>query len=106
MVTVGGVVGLAILLAINTVIAALGTRFFRLLLATRLGSIIFGTLFITMALVASTLILSGVFHLGFDLQDTYIATVVAIFIPFAIGATIDLVWVASPAEVEEALDGR
>lgn len=105
MVAAGEVFGLLLLMAINTMIAALGTRFFRLLLDTRVGSAVFGLLFVTMALLASTLILSGVFHMGFNLQDTYIVTIVAIIIPFALGATIDLVWVESPEEVDEQLYG-
>lgn len=103
MVAAGEVLGLVLLIAINTMIAAIGTRFFRLLLDSRIASVVFGVVFITMALLASTLILSGVFHMGFDLQDTFIATIVTIIIPFALGATIDLVWVETPEEVDEQL---
>lgn len=103
MVSPGEVIGLIVLVGINTAIAAVATRFFRLVLTTRLGSAIYIVIFVPILLVISTLILSGVLNLGFDLQDRYIAWLVAIFVPFAIGLTLDFVWVASPDEVREEL---
>lgn len=103
MVTVGSMLGLAVLIVVNTFIAAVATRFFRLALSTKFGTAIYTLLFVPALLVMSTLVLSGVIGLGVDLQDRAIAAMVTIAFPFAIAVTIDYVWVASPADVAEEL---
>ncbi len=103
MVSAGAVVGILILMAIHIMLAAIGTRFIRLYVETRTGEAIAILLVIPTLLFFSTLLLSGVFHLGFDLQDRWLAAMIAIVIPFALGLTIDYLWVASPEEVEQAI---
>lgn len=105
MVTVTGVAGLVLLVGINTVLAGIVTRFVRLVAVTRSGTAIGILVAVPLALTLSTMLLSGVFYLGVDLRDTTLAVILAIGIPMALGLTIDYVWVASPAEVEDALEG-
>lgn len=104
MVTGGEVVGLVLMMAINTVIAAIGTRFCRLAGSTVPRSAIGIVTVIPVLLLASTLLLSGAFGLGIDVGDPVLAVVLAISWPLLLGVTIDYVWVASPEEVEAAVE--
>lgn len=103
MVSPGAVFGVVLLLAIHTLIAAIATRFIRLFTETRLGCALAIGLVIPTILLFSTQLLSGVFHMGFDVQEPWIAAMLSIGLPLALGVTIDFLWVASPAEVERAL---
>lgn len=100
MVSPGEIAGVVLLLAINTVLAAISTRFARLVALTRLGTIIAILAVVTLVLTASTMLLSGVFHMGINVHDRMIAVLLAIGLPMAIGVTIDFLWVASPEAVE------
>jgi len=104
MVTVVGVVGLAILIGINTLIAAVGTRFFRIALVSRVGTIIYIGFFVPMVLLFTTLFLSGFLGLGFDLEDTYLVLLVAIGIPLVLGIGIDLKLARQPDEVDAVIE--
>lgn len=103
MVSAGAVAGLVLLVGIHTLVAAITTRFVRLSAATRIGVVAGVIVAVPLLLFASTLLLSGVFHLGVDVQDRWLAVLVAIGLPLALGATIDYLWVASPETVEAEL---
>lgn len=103
MVAIGELVGFVLLLAINTILAAISTRFARIVAQTRVGTVIAILLLGSLVLTFSTMFLSGVFYLGVDVQDRTIAVLVAIGIPLAIGVTIDYLWVATPDEVRAEL---
>ena len=103
MVSAGAAVGVAILIGVHTLIAAVTTRFLRLYADTPLGRTLAILLVVPLLLFLSTLVLSGALHLGFDLQDRWAAVLVAIGLPMAIGVTIDFIWVASPEAVEAEL---
>ena len=97
MVTAGEAAGLLFLVALNSAIAALITRFLRVRLHTRWGSAVYTVLAVPTLLTVTTLLLGA--FLGPDLGGP--ATVVAITIvtPFAIGVTFDYVWMPAPDEV-------
>ncbi|MFP4589852.1 MAG: hypothetical protein ACLFM8_00110 [Halobacteriales archaeon] len=104
MVSVGALAGLLLLLAANTVLAGVATRFARLWAVSRVGTLTAVVVAVPLALIASTLLLSGVLGLGVDVGDPTLAWLLAIAFPGALGVTIDYLWVASPEEVEVALD--
>lgn len=100
MVSVAGAVGLAVIVGVHTVIAAILTRFFRVRLATRWGTVVYTAFFVPVILLISTLIVSGVFRLGPDLGGPGAALFVMIGVPVALGATIDYFWMPAPADVD------
>lgn len=105
MVSPGGVLGIAVLIAVHTLLAGIATRFIRLYADTRVGTALAIATAIPIVLFLSTLVLSGPLQLGFDLQDRWLAAMIAIGLPLALGLTIDFLWVASPEEVEAELAG-
>lgn len=100
MVTVIDALGLALILVANTAVAALMTRFFRVRLSTRWGSFIYAILLCPFALLALTLLLSGVFALGPDLGSVGAVVATTIVLPTAAGITFDYFWMPSPDEVD------
>ena len=98
MVTLGTVVGLSVLVAVNTALAAVCTRFFRLRLHTRWGTALFVTAFVPVVLTVSLLIVGQlpVFR-GID-RDTVL--LVGILLPLSLGIVIDLFWMPHPDEVD------
>lgn len=104
MASLGGLIGFGLLLAANVLLAGIGTRFLRLAFDTRWGSGLAILAVVPLLLTATTLLLSGVFHLGINLQDADTAFVVTVAIPAAVGVTIDFVWVASPDAVARDLE--
>jgi len=100
MVSVLGLVGLLLIVVVQTAIAALLTRLFRVRLKTRWGSLLYALLVTPIVLTLTTLLLSGVIGLGADLGSRRTAIFVTIFVPLALGLTIDYVWMPTPEEVE------
>jgi len=100
MVSVVGLVGIALLVLVQTAIAALFVRFLRVRLDTRWGVLLYVLFFVPLALTVSTLVLSGVLGLGGDLGARSTAVFVAILVPFALGVTIDVLWMPAPEEVD------
>ena len=92
--------GLGLILLVNTAIAALLTRFLRVRLHTEWGSILYSLFFCTVAILASTLLLSGVFNLGPDLGSAAAVFSIVVFLPMATGITIDYFWMPAPDEVD------
>ena len=100
MVSVIGVVGLLVLVAAHTLIAAVLTRFFRLRLDHDWAAILYTVLFVPVVLAGSTIVLSGGLGLGLNLGDRTVAITVAIVLPLALGYVIDTIWMPDPEEVE------
>jgi hypothetical protein len=100
MVDVADVVGLLVILGLNTAFAALATRFFRVRLHTDWGSAIYVVLLTPVPLLVSTLILSGVLGLGPDLGSAYAVLAVTIGLPMAVGVAFDFFWMPDPEDVE------
>ena len=97
MVTVLGVVSILIVVAVQTAIAALLTRLFRVRLDTAWGAVVFAIAIIPVVLTLTTLLLG---RIGPDLGSQGTAIFVMIGVPAALGFTIDYVWMPAPEEVE------
>jgi hypothetical protein len=100
MVSVVGLVALAVVLALHTLGAAVLTRFFRLRLKTRTGWVVYTLLLTPVVLFASTLVFTGLLGIGFDLGSPATALGVMIAMPMALGFTIDVLYVPAPEEYD------
>ncbi|MFB6308357.1 MAG: hypothetical protein ABEH35_03425 [Haloarculaceae archaeon] len=100
MVSVVDVIGLLVIVLANSAVAALMTRFFRVRLSTRVGSVLYAVFFSPIAMVVVTLLLSGVFGLGPNLGSQTAVIGATIVVPLALGITFDYFWMPAPEEVE------
>ncbi|MFB6223982.1 MAG: hypothetical protein ABEH86_09990 [Haloarcula sp.] len=100
MVSVVGIVGLLVIVLVNCALTALMTRFFRVRLNTRWGSLIYSILLCPVVMVVTVLVLSGVFRLGSNLGSQTAVILVTIIIPLAVGITFDYFWMPAPDDVE------
>ncbi|WP_336337694.1 hypothetical protein [Haloarcula brevis] len=100
MVSVAGIVGLLVIVLVNSAVTALMTRFFRVRLHTQWGSIVYSLLLCPVVMVVLLLVLSGVFSLGADLGSQTAVILVTVVIPLAVGMTFDYFWMPAPDEVE------
>lgn len=98
MASVVGLLGLVTILGINTLLAALLTRFFRVQLATRWGSVLYIILLVPLALLVSTLVLGTV--LGSDVGSEAAVVGLTILLPLAVGIAFDYFWMPAPEEVD------
>lgn len=92
--------GYAVIVVVHTVIAVVLTRFFRLQLSTWWGAGVYTVLFVPLALLVSTVVLSGLFRLGGGVGGRDVALTLVIATPLALGIAIDLFWMPAPDEVE------
>jgi hypothetical protein len=106
MVSTVGLIGVAVLVVLHTVLAALVTRVFRTRLDTGWGGAVYAAFGGALVLFVSTLVLSGIFGVGGDLGSQYVVVLVVIAMPLLLGITFDYFWMPSPEEVElpESLD--
>lgn len=100
MVSVAGIIGLLVIVLVNSAVTALMTRFFRVRLHTRWGSLVYSLLLCPVVMVVILLVLSGVFRLGANLGSQMAVILVTVVIPLAIGITFDYFWMPAPDEVE------
>ena len=100
MVSLVAAVGLLVILLVNTLFAAVATRFLRIRLETQWGTVLYVLVLIPMALFVFTLVLSGPLGLGTDLGSTEMVFTVAIGLPLALGYTIDVFWMPHPDEID------
>lgn len=98
MVGVFDAVGLAVILLVNTAVAALLTRFFRVRMNTRWGSALYAALLGPLALLVLTMVLGTV--LGPNLGGPATVVTVTIVVPMAVGVAFDYFWMPAPDEVE------
>ena len=99
MVSALALAGLAVIVGLHTLVAALLTRFFRVRLETRWGSLLYTLVFVPLVLLVLTLVTSGLLSLGPDLGGAGPALFVMIGVPFALGVTIDYIWMPRPEDV-------
>ncbi|ERG95436.1 hypothetical protein [Haloquadratum walsbyi] len=95
-----GIVLFVAVLIIHTLVAAVITRFFRIRLKTQLGYVMYSFLLVPFALLILTLLFTGIFGIGVNLGDPTTATGVMIGLPFALGFTIDTLYVPAPEEYD------
>ena len=86
-----------VVVTVQTAIAALLTRLFRVRLTTRWGAVVFAVTIIPVVLTLTTLVLGRV---GPDLGSRGTVVFVMIGVPLALGLTIDYVWMPAPEEVD------
>lgn len=100
MVSVADIVGLVVVIGVNTAVAALCTRFLRFRLHTRWGVALYVLVFVPLIEVVLTLVLTGILNLGPNLGDVTTALGVVVVLPFALGVAFDYFWMPAPEEVE------
>jgi len=93
------IAGLAVLVLVNSAVAALLTRFFRVRLHTRWGGLLYSLLFGPLVLLVLGVILSVPVGQFINL-DTLTFLLVVVLVPLAVGITFDYVWMPSPDDVE------
>lgn len=99
MVSIGGIIQLLIIIAINTAAAALLTRFFRVRLHTDWGPVVYTILLTPIVLVIFTQIL-GALGFGFNLGSARRVFGLTIVLPLSLGVGFDYFWMPAPEEVE------
>ncbi len=99
MVSVADVVGLLVILGVNTLVAALATRFFRVRLSTRWGPLVYTLVLTPVALVLLTMALGGL-GLGPRLGSRATVVGVTVVAPLAVGVTFDYFWQPAPEDVD------
>ncbi|MCU4716671.1 hypothetical protein [Halapricum hydrolyticum] len=100
MVSVADAIGLAIILLLNSIVAALLTRFFRVRLATSWGSLVYVAFVGSIVLLALTLVLGGALGLGPNLGSPAVVVLGVVALPLSLGATFDYFWMPAPEEIE------
>jgi hypothetical protein len=100
MVSVADIVGLLVILGVNSAAAALMTRFFRVRLKTTWGSVIYILLLTPLVLLVSTLVFGGFLKLGPDLGGEMTLLGLTVVLPMTLGVTFDYFWMPSPEEVD------
>jgi len=100
MVSVLALAGLAVVVFVHALVAALLTRFFRVRLDTRWGAALYTALIVPLVLLVSTLLVSGLLNLGPNLGGAGAALFVMIGVPLVIGVTFDYLWMPRPEDVD------
>ena len=100
MVTAIEALGLAFILLVHTAVAALGTRFFRVRLDTRLGSAVYTATLVPLALLVLTLVFGGLLQLGPNLESRGAVLALTVLLPMGLGVSFDYFWMPSPADVD------
>ena len=99
MVSAIAIAGLVVVVLVNSAVAALMTRFFRVRLNTRWGGLLYSLLFCPLALLVLGVVLSVPVGAFIDLTTVSFLLVVVI-VPLALGLTFDYIWMPSPDDVE------
>lgn len=87
-----------LILAVNTAIAALATRFFRVRLETVWGAAAFVGVFVPVAMLVPIILLGSLG--GPNLGSPAIVVGLLVALPLAVGVTVDVFWMPAPADVE------
>jgi hypothetical protein len=102
MVTLIDVAGLAVMVLVNSTLAALATRFLRVRMTTSWGGMIYALLLIPLGLILLIPVYSGLLGSTVQFGATTTLLVVAVGIPLTLGLTFDYIWMPSPEDVELA----
>lgn len=106
MVGLAGLVGLVVLVAAHTLVAAVTVRLLRVRLTTRWAPVVFALAIVPVVLVASTLVITGGLGLGPDLGSARLALFLLVAAPLGLGMAIDYLWMPPPDEVELPATGQ
>jgi hypothetical protein len=99
MISIADVVGLLVILGVNSAAAALLTRFFRVRLNTRWGAALYAVLLGALVLTILTIVLGGV-GLGPDLGNPAAVMGLTVVLPLATGIAFDYFWMPAPDDVD------
>lgn len=95
------VIGFLLIIVVNTVVAAVAIRFFRLRLATRWGAAVYTAVFVPVVYLVTTILLSGFVGFGGNgVEDTGTALILVWVLPFTLALSLDVFWMPAPEEVE------
>ncbi|MFB6121971.1 MAG: hypothetical protein ABEJ78_00740 [Haloferacaceae archaeon] len=90
-----------VVFAVHTAITAVLTRFFRIQLKTRLGTVAFVVFLVPVALVVATQVFAGVLGIGSGLDVSATALMATLVgVPMALGVTIDVLYMPAPEEYD------
>jgi hypothetical protein len=98
MVSVLSALALVVMVGVNSLVAALMTRLFRVRLETAWGAAGFVALFVPVALTFLTIVMGSV--TGPGLGSRGMVVFLLILIPLALGVTVDVFWMPAPEEVD------
>jgi hypothetical protein len=90
---------MAVVFVGNTFIAAVMTRFFRLQLKTRWGSVVYTALLVPVVLVVTTIVAFSL-GVGVDLGSASAVLGLMVGLPMGLGVTIDVLYIPAPDEYE------
>ncbi|AZH26629.1 hypothetical protein [Haloplanus aerogenes] len=90
---------MAVVFAGNTLITAVLTRFFRLQLKTRWGTVVYTALLVPVVLVVTTIVVFSL-GVGVDLGSAGAVLGLMVALPMALGVAIDVLYVPAPDEYE------
>lgn len=95
------VFGFLLIIVVNTVIAAVTMRFFRLRLTTRWGTVVYTAVLVPILYVATTILLSGFIGFGGSgVEDRGTALILVWVVPFTLALSLEFFWMPAPEEVE------
>src|SRR6056297_766334 len=101
MVSAATVIGFLLIMVVNTVLAAVSIRFFRLRLSTQWGAVVYSAVFIPLMYFVTTILLSGFVGFGGSgVEDKGTALIMVWVIPFTLAVSLELFWMPAPDEVE------
>ncbi|WP_132057935.1 hypothetical protein [Halorussus amylolyticus] len=92
-------IGFLIIIVVNTLVAAVAIRFFRLRLSTAWGAAVYTVLFVPLIYLVTTILLSGFVGFGGEgVQDTGTALILVWVLPFTLALSLDIFWLPPPEE--------
>ncbi|MFC4447521.1 hypothetical protein [Halorussus aquaticus] len=101
MASVATVFGFLLIMVVNTVVAAVAIRFFRLRLSTTWGTVVYTALLVPLLYVVTTILLSGFIGFGGSgVRDRGTALILVWVVPFTLAVSLDVFWMPSPEEVD------
>jgi hypothetical protein len=101
MASLATIFGFLLIIVVNTVIAAVAIRFFRLRLSTRWGAVVYTAVFVPLIYLVTTILLSGFIGFGGSgVQDRGTALILVWVLPFTLAVSLDVFWMPAPDEVD------
>jgi hypothetical protein len=100
MVGLAGLVLLAVLVSVHTVVAAVAVRLLRVRFERRWTPVAAALVVVPMLLVASTLVVAGGLGLGPNLGNAGLAWFLLVVVPLGLGLAVDYLWMPAPEAVE------
>ncbi|UPV75185.1 hypothetical protein M0R89_03725 [Halorussus limi] len=101
MVSAATAIGFLLIMVVNTVLAAVAIRFFRLRLSTQWGAVVYTVVFVPLLYVVTTILLSGFVGFGGSgVEDRTTALMLVWAIPFALAVSLEIFWMPAPDEIE------